>query len=133
VNHCLILHTSTLKVEVSSSFRHILSAFHFRLCKNLQVCQTTHCESSKFALADRRHEPELPRTVISTFSVYTMGNGSFSLALRRPGREADLCCLYIFMSCQGTTPPLPHHRECMSGNVAARSRNRDYSGNILCC
>lgn len=33
------------------------------------------------------------------------------------------------ISCQGKTPPLPHHRQCVSGNVPARSRNRDYSGN----
>jgi hypothetical protein len=40
--YCLVLdiriHTSTLKVKVSSSFLHIWSAFHSRLCKNPHVC-----------------------------------------------------------------------------------------------
>jgi len=128
VNHWLIFHTSTLKEEVSSPFdtfgAHSTPGYaKIHTCANdalwkLKICS---CRPALCAGIARHCDVNIQHIQWVV--------GVLSLAIRRPGREADLCCLYIFKSCQGTTPPLPHHRVCISGNVAARSRNRDYSGN----
>lgn len=59
---------------------------------------TTHCETSKSAHVDRRHMPELDCDVNIQHNCIQWVMGVLSLAIRRPGPEADLCCLYIFKS-----------------------------------
>jgi hypothetical protein len=72
VNHCLKDPESGSVVFLSIHLERI----QLQVMQKPTCVPTTHCESSKSAHVDRRHVPELPRTVMSTFNIYTMGNGS---------------------------------------------------------